>query len=66
MNRALSAVFHYWSGFSPAYSVDEMWIARKSRATSKMSPNWAQPAAVRNGAFRQLNAFFVRCQRDYS
>ena len=32
MNRASSAVFHFWSEFSPASPVDRMWIRWKTRA----------------------------------
>jgi hypothetical protein len=66
MNRALSAVFHYWRQFSSACYVDEMWIAWKSRRKHEIGLDWAQSAADRNGGFVQPNAAFVRCQCDYS
>ncbi len=66
MNRALSAVFHCGGEFSPARSVDEMWIVRKSWGKRKFGLDWAQSAADRNAGFIQLNPVFLRGQRDYS
>jgi hypothetical protein len=66
MNRALSAVFHYWRQFSPARSVDDVWIAWKSRMKPDIGAGWAQSGADWSGGFVQLSAFFLRCQRDYS
>jgi hypothetical protein len=51
MNRASSAVFHFWSKFSPPHPVDAMWIKWKRQPEQDFPSQLAQPTSVQDAAF---------------